>query len=181
MPFTRVEIPGERARTTRVRVEVYPRRARAGAPSLPGPRRRVVVGLDDTNPMDAAQVRAVLDRVNARWLSLKTAAANASAEGRSPSWTATRRELLNQWAAWRAFYVDAYDDWLAWGTNVLTANEWDREADAWRASLEAEGIRVANPTTSSTGDAPEGSWWPWLLGGSLVVAGLYFYSVRNAE
>lgn len=176
---SRVEIPGERARPAAVRVEVYPRRARAGAPSLPGPR-RVRVGLDDTNPMDPAQVRAVLDRVNARWLSLKTAAANATT-GRSAEWPATRRELLNQWAAWRAFYVDAYDDWLAWGTNVLTANEWDREADAWRARLEAEGLRVANPTTSSTGDAPEGSWWPWLVGGGLVVAGLYFYSQRNAE
>jgi len=179
MGFRAVEIPGERRARERVRVEVYPRRAQAGAPLLPGPRRRrVVVGLDDTNPMSAAQVRAVLDRVNARWLSLKTAAANATT-GRSAEWPAVRRELLSQWAAWREFYSDAYDDWLAWGTNVLSANEWDREADVWRSRLAAEGIAVANPTTSSTGDAPEGSWWPWLVGGGLVVAGLYFYAARN--
>lgn len=159
------------------------------APALAGPtglrgrvraRKRVRVEvrrLDDNAVvgqiyLDASQVRGELDRVNGRWVSLKRAAARGL-EATDPA----RVELGEAWASWRRFYDAAYDDWLAWSTNVAEADRWDREADAWRERLRALGVTVGNPTSSSTAPRPE---LPGISFGGGLTAGLLLSAVLVA-
>lgn len=149
-------------------------------PPLPGPRRRTrwtppgrlrgSVKVGDLF-MSAAQVRAELDRVDRRYQSLLRAAAAL------PDDDATRVAFRAAFRAWRAFYEDARNDWLAWGSNVSEADRFDREADAWRARLAEAGAPAPDdPTTSRTAprtEVPGASWW--LAAGVLVVVGVYLW------
>lgn len=167
------------------------------APALAGPypgrraraRKRVHVEVRrlDTNELvgqvylDASQVRGELDRVDGRWRALKRAVASSSLPTTDPA----RIELGEAWASWRRFYDAAYDDWLAWSTNVAEADRWDREADAWRERLAELGVRVGNPTSSSTAPRPElpglsfgGGLTTGVLLSALLVAGAVYVVTR---
>lgn len=103
--------------------------------------------------LTAAQVRALLDRVQLRWIGMRNDFATHAAA------SVLRPQFEAAFEAWNRFYRDAYDDWIAWGTNVDQAEAFDRELDSWRSRFETETGRTAtNPTTSTTSAAP--SSWP---------------------
>ena len=133
--------------------------------------------------LSASQVRALLDRVNGRWVSLKRAFASNVAET-----DATRVAFNEQWRAWRAFYADAYDDWLAWSTNVDQAEAFDRERQAFAERYEQiTGTRLPDPTTNTTANAPPvlngvfGRVSPLAIVGGLALVAVAGYAVVKAS
>lgn len=140
-------------------------------PRLPGLHRVAVGDLF----MTTAQVRAELDRIDARWQSLLRSAATLT-EG-----DPVRVEFRAAFTDWRRFYEDAYGDWLAWGSNVSEADRFDREADAWRVRLaDAGAAPPVNPTTSRTAPRSELPSSGWMLAAlALGVAGVYLWTTRG--
>ncbi len=85
----------------------------------------------------ATENRAALDRVRVRWLALKRdIAAETTRLGPTPpeEWSSFRREFLEQFAAWEAFYRDEYDNLAGdlWPISDLGA-----EIERWEATLTA--------------------------------------------
>ncbi len=96
--------------------------------------------------MTAAQVRAELDRVDVRMVSLKRDIAE-----HLPANDAMRLDFASFYARWHSFYQSARADWLAWGSNVDQAQNFDAELDAWRTRYsDATGLVPTTPTTSRT-------------------------------
>lgn len=102
--------------------------------------------------MDAAQVRAELDRVDARWTTLKRDVVNAIPLEPPGERATFRRNFVDAFNRWRTFYEDAYDDALAWGSNVTQAEAFDAELETWRARFVELGETPSNPTSSTTAD-----------------------------
>lgn len=96
-----------------------------------------------------SQVRALLDRVHLRFVSLKEDFERYLPE--SPERIAFDREF----ATWDRFRREVYEDRIAWGTTVDQAEAYDRELDAWRRRFATEAGRdPTNPTTSESAAAP---------------------------
>lgn len=96
--------------------------------------------------MGAGQVRAELDRVDVRMVGLKRDIAR-----HLPANDPLAETFRDFYQRWHAFYVDAYADWLAWGSNVDQAQNFDAELDAFaRQYTEASGRRPSTPTRSTT-------------------------------
>lgn len=115
------------------------------------------------------QVQALLDRVMARWQSLRSDWARYAAA--APE----RADFERQFEAWNRFYQSAYRDRLAWGTNVDQAEAYDRELDAWAERFKAQTSRdTTNPTTSVSASNPTNpaAAFGSALGGALLPLGL---------
>lgn len=151
------------------------RRARV-RPVLPHMSRNVRVG---EVYMTAAQVRAELDRVAARWNAL-----HHDIVANVPTDDPFRAEFDAASANWRTFYNDAYADWLAWGSNVTQAESFDAELDSWRTRYaELTGREPTAPVTSTTGRRHRGSGSEWASAAKwvagAVIVGAVVYAVTR--
>lgn len=112
----------------------------------------------------AAQVREELDRVDLRFQSLARDVEARFQASADPEITSFRSEFLAFFGEWRRFYDDAYDDWLAWGSNVDTARGWDEELDTYAERFtEITGVAPSSPTRSDAADERRRSGSGWLV------------------
>jgi hypothetical protein len=91
-----------------------------------------------------------------------------------------------EWKAWYQFYLTAHKYLTRassfWGSNVIVARTYEREANKWRTLLESRGVKSVGPEDQGRRNEPEPFFTPLRVGlaiGSVTAGALLINALKK--